>query len=78
MKPKKRSDNTSGVTGVYYLKTSKKWRVFINTSGKQVFLGVFSNFAEAVERRRQAEIEQGYYSPHGSAAYQYLQELRSK
>lgn len=54
---RKRKDNTSGKTGVSWNKNSKKWRVQIWVNGEQKSLGLFENFDEAVQARKQAEFE---------------------
>jgi len=51
------SNNTSGVTGVYWSESCEKWRAQIKINQKQIYLGVFDNFDEAVEVRRQAELD---------------------
>ncbi len=56
------SNNTSGVTGVAWDKRNKKWSV---TIGKK-HLGRFSNFDDAVNVRKQAEIDHDYHQNHGS------------
>jgi len=46
-----RSDSTSGVTGVSYLKLQRKWLAYINLRGKRIRLGLFDEFASAVQAR---------------------------
>ena len=62
----KYSNNTSGVTGVYWKKGANKWSAYIRTKGKPHHLGYFSFFEEAVKARKQAEIEHGFHPNHGS------------
>lgn len=50
-----RANNTSGVTGVYFDKQTKKWRVSIKADNKTIYLGRFENFEDAVQTRKQAE-----------------------
>lgn len=50
-----RSNNTSGVTGVYWIKSRNKWRASICLNGKNKYLGHFSDFNDAVTIRKQAE-----------------------
>lgn len=59
---KRRSTNTSGVTGVYWDKGTQKWRVLIS-KGKSglTHLGLFSDFDEAVSVRKDAEKKYGYH-----------------
>lgn len=60
----KRTDNTSGRTGVYLNKSSNKWVSQIGFEGKVVFLGSFKNFEDAVKARKEAEIKYyGFYKP---------------
>ena len=51
------STNTSGTTGVIFDKSRNKWLARIEFNGKQIHLGRFKTKEEAVEARRQAEIE---------------------
>ena len=63
---KKRSDNTSGVTGVYWAKHRQKWQVRIGTPENRCkHLGYFTNKDEAIAVRKAAEREQGYHENHG-------------
>lgn len=55
MNHRKRTDNTSGVTGVYWDKGREKWLVTINTNKKMKFVGRFENFDDAVKARKEAE-----------------------
>lgn len=48
---KKRKDNTSGETGVYWHKKGRKWEVKVSSNKKRVSLGLFSDFNEAVRAR---------------------------
>lgn len=56
---RKRIKNTSGKTGVYFYKKYGKWEVKISHNKKQLYVGMFENFEDAVAARQQAEIE--YY-----------------
>ena len=49
------SNNTSGVTGVSWSKTMNKWRARINVNGKEINLGYFNKFEDAVKARKKAE-----------------------
>jgi hypothetical protein len=40
----KRSDNTSGVKGVYWHKDRKKWQVSLSVNKKSKYFGLFDNF----------------------------------
>lgn len=49
--------NKSGVKGVYFDDTSKKWRSFIKVNYKGIYLGSFDNFDDAVKSRKDAELK---------------------
>lgn len=49
------SRNKSGCTGVYWEKSTNKWRAFICIDGKSLYLGRYNDFEDAVKIRRQAE-----------------------
>jgi len=55
-----RSDNTSGVKGVNRDKRRGTWRVRIHNKGREVHLGEFNTFEDAVKARELAEIKYGY------------------
>ena len=48
-------NNTSGRTGVSYDKDSNRWVAYIGYNHKQIFLGRFDNFDDAVKAREKAE-----------------------
>lgn len=50
-----RSDNTSGVTGVYWYAKYNKWAAVISINQKVVGLGYFEKFEDAVDARKKAE-----------------------
>lgn len=50
-----RSNNTSGITGVYWNKCAQKWQAYIKFSGRVRYLGIFEALADAVTARRSAE-----------------------
>jgi hypothetical protein len=62
---KRRSDNTSGVTGVSFMKQTGKWTAYINSDAGFVYLGVYSEKAAAISARRKAEKRIGYHKNHG-------------
>jgi len=62
---KRSSLNTSGVTGVYWHKTSSKWRSVIKVDGHRKYLGHFDDFNEAVKARKEAEVKYGFHENHG-------------
>lgn len=60
-----RKNNTSGVNGVSWSKSSGKWRVHVNVGGKYKHLGYFNNIEEAAAVRKQADVQYGYSERHG-------------
>lgn len=57
MNNKIRKNNTSGVTGVAWHKEKNKWRSVIMVNHKQIHIGYYSDIDDAIEARRNAEIE---------------------
>ena len=57
--------NTSGCIGVSWNKSSKRWRAKIRVDKKQVHLGYFSTYSDAVNARKNAEVLYGYHENHG-------------
>jgi hypothetical protein len=49
------SQNRADVRGVSWHKPSRKWRAYISVSGKQLSLGMFEKYDDALARRVQAE-----------------------
>ena len=70
---KKRKDNKSKVTGVYWDKKNKKWRAQIAPDGKQKSLGSHKDFDNAVLARLKAERINGF--PADSLAQRYIQKM---
>ncbi len=64
-----RSNNTSGVTGVSWQKRDERWCARITANKKDINLGYFINFEDAVEARKEAEVK--YF---GEYRYKGLQE----
>ena len=58
-------NNTSGVIGVSWRKSKKKWRVRIGVNGRNTEIGYFKNKEDAVEARKRAEIKYGFHPNHG-------------
>ena len=52
-----KSNNTSGVTGVIWDKSRKKWTAKITFKGKRYFLGRFEDKEEAIKARKEAEVK---------------------
>lgn len=65
MNAKRRADNPSGVTGVYWWPQSRKWRVQIRARGSRRHVGMFDTFEQAVAARKLAEVEMGFHENHG-------------
>ncbi len=63
-KTKRRSDNKSGVTGVFRHATEPKWTAQIHIAGKAKHLGLYAEFDDAVRARRAAELlHYGEFAP---------------
>jgi hypothetical protein len=59
-----RNDNKSGVRGVFWEKSTGKWRAVIKQHGKQISIGRFVEFGDAVSARRDLELKLfGEFSP---------------
>ncbi len=59
---RRRSDNSSGVTGIYWDKPKEMWTAHV--CGQH--LGRFAKFADAVSARKQAELKFGFHENHGA------------
>ncbi len=57
--------NTSGHKGINWIERLKKWRVYLFVQYKQIHVGVFSNFDDAVAAYRAAAAQ---YHTHNPAA----------
>lgn len=57
--------NTSGVVGVGWRKDRNCWRAHITVNRKQIVLGCFDTFDDAVSARKEAEIRFGFHENHG-------------
>jgi hypothetical protein len=62
---RRRVDNKTGVTGVFWDKSRKHFIVCIRVAKKVRNFGRFETFEEAVAVRKAAEIEHGYHPNHG-------------
>lgn len=62
---KKRSTNTSGVTGVAFIKRLRQWRAQITVNGDNVHIGCFKDFFDACCARKSAEFKLGFHANHG-------------
>jgi hypothetical protein len=63
------SNNTSGVVGVYWYKSRRKWMALINVGGVSRSLGYFREKQDAIDARKTAEIEFGFHPNHGRPAH---------
>jgi len=59
------SANKSGVIGVGWKKKNNKWYASITVEQKQIHLGLFVEFHEAVNARKNAEVLYGFHENHG-------------
>ena len=65
MNSARRSNNTSGTTGVHRHRVNRKWVATIFAGGKKVNLGSFANKKEAIKARKAAEKQYGFHPNHG-------------
>ena len=68
-----RKDNTSGVTGVAWDARNQKWDASICVNKKNISLGSFDNFEDAVRVRKEAQKEH-----FGEFEFEYSQQLNEK
>lgn len=60
----RQSNNSSGKTGISFREKYNNYRAYITVNRKQIHLGVFENYEDAVKAREVAEIEYyGYNRP---------------
>ena len=62
---KMRTNNTSGVTGVYWNKVYQKWYAYIQLRGKLKYLGRSTDKQVTIEARKTAEKKYGFHPNHG-------------
>lgn len=65
------SNNTSGITGVYFLKARKKYMVQIGVNRKLIFLGYFKTLEEAAARA-EANLKFKFNNNHGKGRAKYV------
>jgi hypothetical protein len=63
---KLRSNNKTGVCGVYWNKECKKWFSQIRVNTKNIYLGIYESFDDAVKARKEAELVYGFHENHGA------------
>lgn len=62
---KRPKNNKSGVIGVRWDKQTNRWRAIIGVDGKQICLGRYAKFSDAVDARKNAEVLYGFHKNHG-------------
>ncbi|WAX10801.1 hypothetical protein BV739P1_00002 [Phocaeicola phage BV739P1] len=62
----RRSNNTTGVTGVYYDKARRKYKAQIRVDGADIHLGYLSTLEEAAKARKDADIKYNFNVNHGN------------
>ncbi len=58
-------NNTSGHTGVYWDKSSLKYKSQIKLNGDYKHLGSYPKIKDAIQARKEAEIKYGFHENHG-------------
>lgn len=66
-----RRDNTSGATGVYFIKRLNKWRARCEVSGRRHNLGLFEDHGEAVREVKKFRADHGFDNGHGKELAPY-------
>ena len=66
------SKNTSGVTGVYFLKDRKKYRAQIRVNRKAISLGNYDTLEEAAAARAEANLKFKFNNNHGKGRAEYV------
>lgn len=61
----KSKSNKSGFQGICWRSSTKKWRAYINLSGKQIEIGSYSCIGMAIKERAKHTKELGYHENHG-------------
>ena len=59
-------NNKSGFTGVCWYKDRNKWMANIRINGKPKHLGYFTELAEAIAARKDANTKYGFHANHGA------------
>ncbi|MCZ2128594.1 MAG: HNH endonuclease [Anaerolineales bacterium] len=68
---KKRKDNSSGFPGVYWDAHARKWKSQIMVNNRNIHLGLYKEFADAVLAKKKAKIK---YHPSSPEAIKYASE----
>lgn len=61
----RKSNNTSGHTGVSRTKSGQRWRARIQVNGNYKTIGSFATKDEAIAARKAAEVQYGFHPNHG-------------
>ena len=61
---KRRADNKSGVTGVYWFAKTGRWMCYIDHKGSRIHLGYFKRKEDAISVRKEAEVKFNYHENH--------------
>lgn len=61
----KRSDNSSGFTGVSMHNGAKKWVVQIQIDGNNKYFGLFEKLSDAIKKRKEINKKYGFHPNHG-------------
>lgn len=61
----RQTNNTSGITGVYWAKNAKKWGAYFKLDGKKIHLGYFSDKDEATKIAKEVRLANGFTNKHG-------------
>lgn len=51
------NNNTTGIRGIYWHKINKKWQASIGHNKKNIYIGSYNNFEDAVRARENAELQ---------------------
>lgn len=60
-----KNNNTSGFSGVNWVKSRCRWVATIGVGGKKTTIGYFVNLSDAVKARIESEVKYNYHPNHG-------------
>lgn len=66
------SKSTTGVTGVSFSKTRKKYRARITVDRESIYLGIFDTLEEAAAARAEANLKFNFHNNHGKGRAKYV------
>ncbi|WAX10126.1 DNA endonuclease [Bacteroides phage BU241P1] len=66
------SKNTSGVTGVYFIKRLQKYAAQIKVNREAIYLGIFETLEEAAAARAEANLKFNFHNNHGKGRAKYV------